>query len=76
MKKFIKNSLFIIIAFALCFTSCSKNNSAPTPASPDNKTLLTANTWSVVKLGADDNKDGKIDGTEYKPLPAARLIFT
>jgi len=73
MKKFIKNSLFIITAFALCFASCSKDNSAPAP--PDNKTLLTANTWSAVKLGADDNKDGKIDDTEYKPLPAGQAFL-
>lgn len=69
MKKFINNPSLIIIAFALCFTSCSKDDSAPAP--PDNKTLLTANTWSAVKLGADDNKDGKIGDTEYKTLTAA-----
>jgi len=73
MKKFIKNSLFIIIAFALCFASCSKDDSASAP--PDNKTLLTANTWSAVKLGTDYNKDGKIDDTEYKPLPPGQTFF-
>ncbi len=69
MKKFIKNASFIIIAFAVCFASCNKDNSTPAP--PDNKTLLTTNTWSAVKIGADDNKDGKIDDTEYKTLSAA-----
>lgn len=75
MKNFIKSSLFIIVVFALCFTSCSKNDNTPTPTPPDNKTLLIANTWSIVKLAADDNKNGKLDDAEYKPLPVGTTYY-
>ncbi|MDN5284532.1 MAG: hypothetical protein JWR38_806 [Mucilaginibacter sp.] len=72
MKKFIKLQLAIIIACALCIASCSKKDDTPKP--PDTKTLLTAKTWSVVKLGNDDNKNGIIDDNELKP-PSASVVF-
>lgn len=74
MKKFIKTQLTIVIAFTLCIASCSKKDDVPTPP-PDTKTLLTTKTWSVVKLGNDDNKNGKIDDGELKSLPANVVFY-
>jgi len=74
MKKFMKIQLAITIAFALCFTSCSKKNDTA-PQQPNTKTLLTAKTWLVIKSANDDNKNGKLDDAEYYPVPANSPSF-
>ncbi|MDB5086211.1 MAG: hypothetical protein JWR09_205 [Mucilaginibacter sp.] len=73
MKKFMKIQLAITIAFALCFTSCSKKNDAA-PQQPNTKTLLTAKTWLVIKSASDDNGNGRFDD-EYYPIPANTSYF-
>jgi hypothetical protein len=73
MKKFIKIQLALVIVFALGFSSCSKKDS--TPQKPNNQTLLTAKTWSLIKIASDDNDNGKIEDSEFQSLPANSTYY-
>lgn len=72
MKLIFQKPLTVIMITIMALCSCNKKDTAK----PDTKTLLTAKTWTVSKVGYDNNENNIIDDTEIQTVPSGVIFAT